>query len=118
MATRAISVDNTNPRALVIQWTGLTQATLDDGAPFEGADWSDRSVQIQGTFGTGGSVSIEGSNDGTNYQLLTDPQGNDITKTAADLEQITEITRYIRPRVTAGDGTTSLTVTIYARRQP
>jgi hypothetical protein len=61
-------------------------------------------------------VRLEGSNDGTNYAALTDPQGNALDITTAKVEQIMELTRYIRPRVTAGDGTTSLTVTVMASK--
>lgn len=113
MATRSPTITYSQNRVTVV-WTGLLNG--DDGAPFEGYDWADASVQISGTFGVGGSVNITGSNDGTNYVLLTDPQGNAITKTSAAVEQISEGTKYFKPVVTAGDGTTSLTVTMYARR--
>lgn len=75
-----------------------------------------RSVQFTGTFGTGGTILLEGSNDGTNYVTLTDPQGNAISKTAAGIEAIEETTVYIRPRVSAGDGTTSLVATLFLGR--
>ena len=52
--------------------------------------------------------------DGTNWQTLTDPQGNVISKTSASIEAITEATRFVRPRVSAGDGTTSLAVVMSA----
>lgn len=98
----------------MITWTGLD---LDDsGAPVELVDYADRTATITGTFGSGGSVTLQGSNDGTNWLSLTDPQGNAITKTAAAMEVLLETPRYIRPLVTAGDGTTSLTVKILCRR--
>ena len=50
------------------------------------------------------------------YYPLTDPQGNPITKLAAALESVTEIPRFIRPEVTAGDGTTAITVILMSRR--
>jgi hypothetical protein len=104
-------------RAVAAQWSGLLQSSLDSGAPAELPDYADRSVQIEGTLGVAGTVVIEGSNDGSNYVLLTDPQGNALTITAVNrLEQVQEITRYIRPRVTGGDGTTNFTVTLYGRR--
>lgn len=77
---------------------------------------TDRTVQIDGTFGSNGSLSIQGSNDGVTYFNLTDPQGNAITKTAAGIETIVEMTRYIKPVMNAGDGNTSLNVTLFARR--
>lgn len=117
MVTRAYgAVTSLNQRANAGQWTGLLNG--DDGAPVDLNDYTDRSVQVQGTIGVGGNCRIEGSNDGTNYVVLTDPQGTALNITAAGvIEQVLEVTRYIRPRITAGDGTTSLTVTIFGVRR-
>lgn len=117
MATRIFTPTygpNGQRNGAVFQWTGLLNG--DSGNPLEHADFGDRCVQITGTFGAGGTIVIEGSNDGTNYVTLTDPQGNAISKTAAAIEAISENTRYVRPRVTAGDGSTDLAVTLFARR--
>lgn len=102
---------------VLITWGPI--AFGDTCAPVMGVDWADRTVQIKGTFGAGGSVTLEGSNDETSptYAALTDPQGNAITKTVASLEVIEESPLQVRPNVTAGDGTTALTVTVLARRQ-
>lgn len=80
------------------------------------SDFADKSIQATGAFGVGGSVAAEGSNDGINYFSLTDPQGTVIAVTAAGGKAITEATLNFRPHVTAGDGTTSLTVTMFFRR--
>lgn len=117
MAVRTPTVlehPNGQSNAILVTWAGLLNG--DTGSPVEGVDFADRTAQISGTFGAGGSITMQGSNDNTNYDPLTDPQGNAITKTAAGLEVIVENPRYARPNVTAGDGTTSLTVTIWARR--
>lgn len=96
--------------ALVTTWAAL--ANGDDGAPVELSFLSDRSVQVVGTFGVGGNVLIEGSNNGVDYATLTDPQGNTLSLASGRIESVMEVVRFIRPRVTAGDGTTSLTVTL------
>jgi len=75
----------------------------------------DRSVQAEGTFGSGGSVAAEGSNDGTNFRALTNPQGTTIAITSGGIQQVTEAVAQFRPHVTAGDGTTALTVTAFFR---
>lgn len=119
MATRAKDIQpirTFGDNAWVITWTGLTNATSDDGSPFEGIGANDRSVQIFGTFGAGGTLRIEGSNDGTNWAVLTDPQGNALDFTSAKIEAITELVRYIRPRITGGDANTDLTCVLVARR--
>ncbi len=80
--------------------------------------YADRSVQVFGTFG-GASVVFEGTNeDGvpTSYPTLSDPQGNGITMAAAGLKAVLEMTRVVRPRVVGGDGTTALTIILFAKR--
>jgi len=100
--------------AILLTWAAL--ANGDTGTPFDLPAHAGRTFQVTGTFGTGGSVTLEGSNVGATFFALTDPQGNAITKTAAAGEEVTEAPRYVRPIVTAGDGTTALTVTLYCRR--
>lgn len=104
------------PNFRLFKWRWTPLANGDRGNSLANADYQDRSVQITGTFGAGGSVSIRGSNDGgTTWVTLTDPLGNALTFTAAGLKQITELTAEIAPFVTAGDGTTALTVDLLAR---
>lgn len=111
----AITIDADVPtkRNYIVSWSNL--AGTDSGTPVNIGEYYDRSVQISGTFG-GATVTIEGSNDGVNYLPLTDPQGNAISKTTASIEQIMELTRFIRPVVTGGTGS-NLTITMYVRGQ-
>lgn len=83
----------------------------DEGAPISGAQYTDKSMQVSGIFG-GASVSLQGSNDGVNWSVLHDTQGNSLTASTSKLAVVAEATRYVKPVVTGGDGTTSLTVTI------
>lgn len=96
----------------------LTFTTLDSGNPAQLPSWADCSFQVVGTFGGGGTVPIEGSNDGVNFGTLNDPFGVALNFTNAAPRQATERCQFVRPRVTAGDGTTSLTVLGLFRRQP
>lgn len=115
MATRAVTfAPNASGRGLVATWTGLLNG--DDGSPIDWSEWADRTFQATGTFGAGGSVQMEWSNDGTNWVLASNPQGTTSAKTAAGGCALLESSLYVRPRVTAGDGTTSLTVKLFARR--
>lgn len=108
----------------IITWGPL--ANTDTGLPLNVTNMADKTVHIFGTFGSGGSVTLQGSNDprvitdpnNANWQTLTDPQGNAITKTSASLELLLENPRYIRPNVTAGDGTTAITVIVSAKGRP
>jgi len=99
--------------AWLATWPAMGNA--DTGTAVAMSDASDRSVQIEGTFGSA-TVVIQGSNDGTNWQPLTDPQGNAISKTASSLEAISELTRLIRP-VTSGGTGTNVNVNIYMKGQ-
>lgn len=96
----------------LISWQ---MAQGDTAVPFVLSVYADRTVQVEGTFG-GASVAIEGSNDGTNYHTMTDPQGNALLFAAAGLETIMELPYYVRPAVSGGDGTTDLTITLCGRR--
>lgn len=98
----------------IITWSPL--ANGDDGRPIEMPGSADRTIQVFGTFGLGGNLRIEGSNDGTNWAVLSDPQGNVLDIISPKIESVLELTRFIRPRVTAGDGTTSLTAILLVRR--
>lgn len=104
--------------AHIIVWALMTSGTSDVGSPYGIVLGADRSIQVTGTFGVGGNCRIQGCNEATpvNWATLTDPQGNALDFTAAKIEQVSEMTRWIRPSITAGDGTTSLTVTLLARR--
>jgi hypothetical protein len=105
-----------------ITWAAL--ANTDTGQPYPSAKLSDKTVQVFGTFGTGGAVTMQGSND---PRVITDPTNaqwvtlTDTTETAIVLDtttraaQILQNFRYVRPNVTAGDGATSLTVIICAK---
>lgn len=99
----------------LVTWAAM--ANGDDGQPYEKPPWSDRTVQVAGTFGSGGNVRILGTLDGANYFTLTDPQGNALDVASAKGEAVTEATVKIKPQVTAGDGTTSLTVTLLLLRK-
>jgi hypothetical protein len=118
MATRVptITQGEVDNSLTYVTWSGLLNG--DDGTAVRGAEWADRSIHFLGTFGVGGSISLEGTNEATptNWIVLTDPQGNAITKTAPGIEQVLEVTRWIRVRVTAGDGTTDITAIVLARR--
>lgn len=99
---------------MLITWAGL--ANGDDGQPFMLAQFADRSVQVEGTFGTGGTLVVQGTIDNTNYRTLNDPYSNAISITTPKIEAVSELVNGIRPKVTSGDGTTSLTVSMLVRK--
>lgn len=116
MATRQAVMTDASPsgRTRLVTWSAL--ANNDDGAPVDWVDFADRCFQVTGTFGASGSITMQGSNDGANWSALSDPQGNALTFTSSKIEQALELPRYVRPLVTAGDGTTNLVVTLCMRK--
>jgi len=105
---------NSDGSAAIVTWAAVTNGS--DGTFADLGDFADKAVQVIGTLGVGGSISVQGSNDGTNFVTLTKPGGTAATFTALGVCAIVENTRYIKPIVTAGDGTTSLTAILFARR--
>lgn len=103
------SVRTNTSKAYIARWANA--ANGDTCNAQAAAQYTDKSVQVFGTFGAGGQVSVEGSNDGDNWATLSDPQGNPRLFTSAKIEMVSEATHFIRPVVT-GDGSTSLTVLI------
>ena len=99
----------------VYNWPTLNNG--DDGQPAGIAGSGDRTVQVQGTFGAGGTVVIQGSLDGQTWYTLRDPIGNLLSFTGAGLKAVLENTLQIRPLVTAGDSTTAIQVLISVRRE-
>lgn len=99
---------------VVVVWGAITN-TNQTAAAVELPYFADKSVQIQGSNFDSATVSLHGSNDGTNFIVLTDPQGNAISKTASGIEAVTEHTRYIKPVAASHGANTSVVVTVYAR---
>ncbi len=112
-----IAPDTTYPSSTSqdVALTTWALAVADTALPVKLGVYSDRTVQVEGTFG-GASVSLQGSNDGVNYHTLTDPQGNALTFSAPGLETVMELPFFIKPTLSGGDGTTSVVVTMSGRR--
>lgn len=99
-----------------IRWPAM--ANGDTGKPYACHRQVNRCIQAGGTWGSGGTVTVKGSNGvgtlvsgSTQFDVLEDTQGTDLTLTTSNrLEEIKESCIYIRPEVTAGDGDTSLEV--------
>ena len=104
-------------------WTTLTTTNLDGQAcTYHGT--GDRTVQVDGTFGAGATVTLQGSNDplGTtpvNWFPMTFVGGAAATFTTAGgagIKLLAECPAAIRPLLSGGDGTTSLNVRLGIRR--
>lgn len=84
------------------QVSGLLNA--DTSKAFDVSRCSLVTVQAVGTFGAGGTVTLQGSNDGVTWGGF----GTAVTLTDSSIKSIPGGFRYLRANVTGGDGTTSL----------
>lgn len=111
MATVEWTNEGTVSGKLVVHWTPL--AANDVGAvvtpqasrPLAGA------IQLTGTFG--GAVTLQKSNDGTNWVTVKDLNGNDIAPVAAGLFEFSTAALYLR--VSAAAGVSAVTATMVLR---
>lgn len=117
MATVAFT--NYSPKPVASRgyvWTTLTTANA-DGLPVGSVGSGDRTVQVTGTFGIGGTIVFEGSLEQipTSWFPLRDPTSTAISFTAAGGRSVLENVLWIRPLVTGGDGTTALVARLLLR---
>lgn len=105
-----------------VMWSAMLNLGWGSASKIMAADLN--TVQVYGTFGTGGSVTMRGSlKDAPDPAVpadwfnLTDPQGVAVTFTAAGGKRFQECPLWISPLVTAGDGTTSLNVLALSLRR-
>ena len=94
------------------EWTSLLTGETGDKADL--SKWPTKSIQISGTVGAGGSVNVQGSNDGVNWFSLKDAFGASLATAAVGIYTIDQNTQHIRPAVVSGDGTTNIKVVILA----
>lgn len=113
---------NQNVQTDVYSWAALTQAGLDTGAPIPimGARSLMGYLLAGGTLGVGGAVLWECSADGgATWIGMTSDIGVPVAASMVALAtavMLKERSLLIRPRVTAGDGTTSLTAVLVVTR--
>ena len=110
LVTRAVTATAPNAGNGLVLFTWAAMDSDDDGTPVGLDPAYDYFVQLTGTLGTGGVLSMEGSFDGgTTYGILRDLGGNAVTLNAIGLiKHIYTYAPKIKPLCTAGDGSTSL----------
>lgn len=114
MAVRNVSMVIHEDGRLTVSWAGLLQSSTDSGSPFiPNGKFTNYSVQATGTFGAGGAVALQGSQDNVNWATLDDESGTAVSLVAATkVWRVSNLPRYVRPLVTGGDGTTNLAVVV------
>lgn len=110
MATRAFTASAEEDRYTAGAWAACEEG--DVGAAFDAAGFASVAVQATGTFDTS-QLTVQVSNDGTNWATGRDKKGNSAILTAAGLVTLGDLARYVRPSA-AGGATTSITCALYA----
>jgi len=98
----------------IITWGPMTAG--DTGLPISMIGSARRTIQVVGSFAGIDRLLIEGSIDSQNYSPLTDNHGNKLEFKGAGLSSISDLTRLIRPRVSAG-APTAVKVTLLVRKE-
>lgn len=115
-ASPGAPIMNYSGGVVVDTWSALLNNST-PGTPLQAANFIVNSVQVTGDFGVGGSINLEGSNDGINWAIMPDINDNAATWTTGGIKFFKESTVWVRPNVTAGDGTTSLKMIVSLRKQ-
>ena len=122
MSTIPYTQDRLGNGSIRVSWVNLVNGDI--GVAFSlGTEYPIKTVEILGTFGAGGAVTVEGANtqlsESTTFQTLSsDPSGAPFVANGSTLQNILENTIQIRPNITSGDGTTLLTVRMTLARRP
>lgn len=114
MAIKAGAEVTSEAGVKLVSWASVTEA--DTGKSMAvGGQFTDKTVQVYGSFGTSGAITIEGTNDPAEslWGTLHDFQGNTLVLTDGSVKLIAENPLRIRPRATAGTGM-NVTVAIAA----
>jgi hypothetical protein len=96
----------------VVTWAAIPNGNQGNGWA---GPWDTAWFTATGTFGAGGSVRLEGSNDGSNWGALS-PAALTSQGAFASLGAA-ERPKFIRPNVTAGDGSTAITVIAFLKNR-
>jgi hypothetical protein len=112
------TIDSADGRAFVTTWAGFS-TNGDVGAAVHHVSCRDRCVQFTGTWGTGGTAILQGSNDAdedtATWFTLKDKLGNAVSATADALFQVLHMPRHLRPKLSAGTGSIDVDVTLIER---
>ncbi len=102
-----------------ILWTWAMVTANVEGLPFEYVQHMDLCWQSFATTQSTAVITIQGSNDGTNYFSMTNASGGAAATFSADGgKQTVERPRYVRPYLTTAGTGAVISVTCLARKNP
>jgi hypothetical protein len=98
-----------------VSWSGLKFG--DEAEAFDLGSVASASVQLSGSFGEGGSVALEGSNNGEYFIPLKDVYGSLLVRNKPSIDSLGQHVRFVRPAVKSGDELTDVKCTLYINRR-
>jgi len=100
-------------QAAAYRWTDYSTADTSTPIKVQNMQGLAGSVQVTGTFG-GATITLQGSNDGTNFVTLKDSAGTAISVTAAGMAEFSTAALFIKP-TSSGGTSDDVTVTVILR---
>lgn len=100
-------------RAAAYRWTDYSTADTSTPIKVQNMQGLAGSVQVTGTFGSA-TITLQASNDGTNYVTLKDSAGTAISFTAAGMAEFSTAALYLKP-TSSGGTADNVTVTVILR---
>jgi hypothetical protein len=118
MAEITYSFEYEDRQILFIVWKNL--ANGDTGNPLVIPGFTSQTIQFTGTFGSGGLIVMEGTLDSVSasptYTPVERSGGGDLNASNEEFDSVRSNVYKLRPRVTSGDGTTSITVRLFMQK--
>ncbi len=109
------SIAEVSDRAKVWLWTALTTTNPTGISVSVAGTVLALTVTAKGTWGASALITMQGSLDGTNWFTLKKADGNDATFSADGLLSLADLPAFLRPLESAGDGSTTVNVTLLVR---
>jgi hypothetical protein len=113
MATIIPTTVEQQVRAASYRWTDYSTADTATPVKLINQEGLAGSVQVTGTFGSA-TITLQVSNDGTNFVTLKDSAGADISLTAAGMREFSTAALYLKP-TSSGGTSDNVTVTVVLR---
>lgn len=113
MATIIPTTVEEQVRAAAYRWTDYSTADTSTPIKVQNMQGLAGSVQVTGTFGSA-TITLQASNDGTNYVTLKDSAGTAISFTAAGMAEFSTAALYLKP-TSSGGTADNVTVTVILR---
>ena len=100
-------------QAAAYRWTDYSTADTSTPIKVQNMQGLAGSVQVTGTFGSA-TITLQVSNDGTNYVTLKDSAGADISLTSAGMREFSTAALYLKP-TSSGGTADNVVVTVILR---